>query len=71
MTRMTGLDGAVMYNLINIHTHIYIHTHTHRVLLNSKDYTSRESVSHLSRLIRDFRNKYHGSLLRRINASGI
>ena len=26
---------------------------------SSKDYTSRESVSPLSRLIRGFRNKYH------------
>ena len=27
MTRMTGSDCAVMYNLINIH--IYIHTYIH------------------------------------------
>ena len=30
MTRMTGPDGAVMCNLINIHTsYIYIHTYLH------------------------------------------
>ena len=31
MTRMTGLDCAVMCNLINIHTyiHAYIHTYIH------------------------------------------
>ena len=39
---------------------------------SSKNCTSsRESVSPLSRLIRGFRNKYHWSLLGRINASGI
>ena len=32
--------------------------------------TSRDSVSPLSRLVRDFRNKYPGSPLGRINASG-
>ena len=26
MTRMTGPDCAVMYNLINTHTHIHTHT---------------------------------------------
>ena len=29
MTRMTGPDGAVMCNLINIHTYIHIYTHTY------------------------------------------
>ena len=38
---------------------------------SSKICTSIESVSPLSRLIRGFRNKYHLSPLRRINASGI
>ena len=38
---------------------------------SSKNGTSRESVSPLSRLIRGFRNKYHWSPLGRINASGI
>ena len=28
MTRMTGLDCAVMCNLINTHTHTHTHTHT-------------------------------------------
>ena len=37
----------------------------------SRDCTSRESVFPLSRLIRDFRNKYHQSPLGSINASGI
>ena len=37
----------------------------------SKNCTSSEGVSPLSRLIRGFRNKYHCPLLRRINASGI
>ena len=55
MTRMTGPDCAVMCNLINIHTYI----HTQGTLSLSKNCTSRESVSPLSRLIRGFRNKYH------------
>ena len=81
MTRMTGVDCAVMCNLINKHTHtrhrmtrmtrpdcavmcnlINAHTHTHTAqgtLSLSKNCTSRESVSPLSRLIRGFRNKYH------------
>ena len=29
MTRMTGPDCAVMYNLINIHTYILINTYIH------------------------------------------
>ncbi|CAM9725183.1 unnamed protein product, partial [Ascophyllum nodosum] len=29
MTRMTGPDCAVMYNLINTHTHTNTHTHSH------------------------------------------
>ena len=28
MTRMTGSDCAVMFNLINTHTHTHTHTHT-------------------------------------------
>ena len=56
MTRMTGPDCAVMCNLIN-NTHT--HTHTQGTLSLSKNCTSRESVSPLSRLIRGFRNKYH------------
>ena len=49
---------AVMRNLINIH--IYIHTYKGQGTLSlSKNCTSRESVSPLSRLIRGFRNKYH------------
>ena len=56
MTRMTGPDCVVMCNLINTHTH----THTAQGTLSlSKNCTSRESVSPLSRLIRGFRNKYH------------
>ena len=52
---------AVTGNLINVHTH----THTQAgggaqgTLSLSKNCTSRESVSPLSRLIRGFRNKYH------------
>ena len=38
---------------------------------SSKNCTSRESVSPLSRLARGFRNKYHCSPVGRINASGI
>ena len=38
---------------------------------SSRNCTSRESVSPLSRQIRGFRNKYHCSPLGRINASGI
>ena len=38
---------------------------------SGKNWASRESVSPQSRLIRSFRNKYHGSPLGRINASGI
>ena len=37
----------------------------------SKNCTSREIVSPLSRLIRDFRLKYHGSFFGGIDASGI
>ena len=44
-------------------THTYIHTYIHGgaqgTLSLSKNCTSRESVSPLSRLIRGFRNKYH------------
>ena len=71
MTRMTGPDCAVMCNSKNVHTYIrtYIHTYIHTyveagggaegTLSLSKNCTSRESVSPLSRLIRGFRNKYH------------
>ena len=75
MTRMTGPDCVVMCNLINtyIHTYVrmYMHTYIHAyvrmymhtciqgTLSLSKNCTSRESVSPLSRLIRGFRNKYH------------
>ena len=56
MTRMTGPDCAVMCNLINTHTHT---RGAQGTLSLSKNCTSRESVSPLSRLIRGFRNKYH------------
>ena len=39
--------------------HTYIHTYIQGTLSLSKNCTSRESVSPLSRLIRGFRNKYH------------
>ena len=52
MSRMTGPDCVVMCNLINTYIHTYIQ------YSSSKIYTSRESVSPLSRLIRGFRNKY-------------
>ena len=59
MTRMAGSDCVVvMRNIINTHTHTHTHTHTGTLSL-SKNCTSRESVSPLSRLIRGFRNKYH------------
>ena len=68
VTRMTGPECAVMCNL-NTHTP----THSPDNLESnkeagggaqgtqgsSKNCTSRESVSPLSRLIRGFRNKYH------------
>ena len=65
MTRMTGPDCVVVCNLINTHTHT--HTQINKeagggaqgTLSLSKNCTSRESVSPLSRLIRGFRNKYH------------
>ena len=72
MTRMTGPDCVVMCNLINTYIHTYIHANSNIVEINkeagggaegtlslSKNCTSRESVSPLSRLIRGFRNKYH------------
>ena len=60
MTRMTGPDCVVMCNLINTYIHTYIHTYIAQGTLSlSKNCTSRESVSPLSRLIRGFRNKYH------------
>ena len=57
MTRMTGPDCAVMFNLINIHVHIRTYIRAQGTLSLSKNCTSRESVSPLSRLIRGFRNK--------------
>ena len=63
MTRMTGPDCVVMCNLINTYIHTYIHKEAgggaQGTLSLSKNCTSRESVSPLSRLIRGFRNKYH------------
>ena len=64
MTRMTGPDCVVMCNLINTYIHTYIHNKeagggAEGTLSLSKNCTSRESVSPLSRLIRGFRNKYH------------
>ena len=64
MTRMTGPDCVVMCNLINTYIHTYIHTYiagggAQGTPSLSKNCTSRESVSPLSRLIRGFRNKYH------------
>ena len=77
MTRMTGPDCVVRCNLINTYIHTYLHTYRKQgggaqgAQGLSKNCTSRESVSPLSRLIRGFRNKYHWSPLGRINASGI
>ena len=67
MTQMTGPDCAVMCTLINIHTYIHAFVEINKeagggaqgTLSLSKNCTSRESVSPLSRLIRGFRNKYH------------
>ena len=66
MTRITRPHCAVMCNLINTHTHTHTHTSNKEAgggaqgaQGSSKIYTSRESVSPLSRLIRGFRNKYH------------
>ena len=66
MTRMTGPDCVVMCNLINTYIHTYIVEINKEAgggaegtLSLSKNCTSRESVSPLSRLIRGFRNKYH------------
>ena len=47
-------DYTFMYKYI-----LYIHTYIQGTLSLSKNCTSRESVSPLSRLIRGFRNKYH------------
>ena len=50
-----GLRGYVQFN-----KYTYIHTYIAQGTLSlSKNCTSRESVSPLSRLIRGFRNKYH------------
>ena len=64
MTRMTRPDCAVMCNFINTHTHSPGSNKeagggAQGAQGSSKIYTSRESVSPLSRLIRGFRNKYH------------
>ena len=59
-----------IHTYIHIFIHTYIHTYIHTInkeagggaqgtLSLSKNCTSRESVSPLSRLIRGFRNKYH------------
>ena len=58
-------DRTYIYTYIHtyIHIYIYIHTYIHTYIQGtlslSKNCTSRESVSPLSRLIRGFRNKYH------------
>ena len=44
---------------IHARTHTHTHTRAQGTLSLSKNCTSRESVSPLSRLIRGFRNKYH------------
>ena len=49
-------DRAGLRGYVQFHKYTYIHTGT---LSLSKNCTSRESVSPLSRLIRGFRNKYH------------
>ena len=65
MTRMTGPDCVVMCNLINTYIHNIVEINKEAgggaqgTLSLSKNCTSRESVSPLSRLIRGFRNKYH------------
>ena len=75
MTRMTGPDCVVMCNLINTYIQGRVGpvaANSNIVEINkeagggaegtlslSKNCTSRESVSPLSRLIRGFRNKYH------------
>ena len=57
MTRMTGPDCVVMCNLINTYIHTEAGGGAQGTLSLSKNCTSRESVSPLSRLIRGFRNK--------------
>ena len=77
MTRMTGPDCAVMCNLINTHTHTHTHTHWedqcewHRMTrMTRPDYAvmcnfiNTHTHTHA-------RNKYHFSILERINAGGI
>ena len=62
MTRMTGPDCVVMCNLINTHTHTHSENSKEaggEAQVLGKNCTSRESVFHLSRLIRGFRNRYH------------
>ena len=57
-TYIAGLRGYVQFYKY-IHTYIDTYIHTQGTLSLSKNCTSRESVSPLSRLIRGFRNKYH------------
>ena len=56
-------SAIIICNVINGHTYIHTYIHTYwgaqGTLSLSKNCTSRESVSPLSRLIRGFRNKYH------------
>ena len=74
MTKMTGSDCAVMCNLINTHTHTEVFVASiippmggsMRVAYNDQDdraglggYVQFNKYTHLSRLIRGFRNKYH------------
>ena len=71
MSRTTGAGtrGSVKFNK---YTHTHTHTHkeagreAHGTQGLSKNCTSRESVSPLSRLVRGFRNKYHGSSQMRV-----
>ena len=56
---MAGFRGYIC-NVINIHTYILTYMGgVQGTQGSSKNCTSRESVSPLSRLIRGFRNKYH------------
>ena len=63
--------GAVAANLNNLESNKKVGGRGRDTQGSSKNCTSRESVSPLSRLIRGFRNKYHWSPPGRINASGI
>ena len=68
MTRMTrvGLRGYLQLN-----KHAHTHTQTKAQGVHGLNNNCRESVSTLSRLIRDVRNKYDLSPLGRINVSSI